>query len=413
MGVKNQTVTDYNPHINSGYYPLNSKVTSRKVAFTAQSDTFSLSTDNQVQDKRAGLSINAKLGIGALILAGFGTAAYVLSREKLGTKFVQQLAEHIDFKQAATYEEAVQFGKTHLGIKEYKGFQAKDIDVINWINEGIVNVSNKMKGKSKIPKKIIYEPLDEDTILGVNRRGNVLSINRSVFDDVDKAIKDYLNDGSDITFMNGKYSYPEIFSTNTIKELLQKLDKFRNHPNNCSFKEKVELYENLLQVSKEDASFILYPINRIKSILQTPEAKERISSIGLEYNIDNIAKMSIDEQLDLLMKYIRGANIKQSFKLTSCFDSIYHEFGHLNDPKLSSRAFTREVYDTQKIAYPTELKEWLNNTEKQRIAGKVSCYATENPAEFIAETFAKLIEGSKVSDDVMALYKKYGGPALA
>lgn len=408
----NYSVTGYNPYMNYGSFPLNNRVTTRNVAFINQPDTVSLSSNNQTSATKTELSKNAKLGLGALALMGIGAAAYILSRGKVGNKSVQQLAEHIEFQPAKTIEEAIQFGTTHLNIKEYKGFQTKDIDVINWINEGIVNISNSVKGKSKIPKKIIYKTLDEHTRLEVNSEG-VLRINKSVFDNLDNTINNYLNDGSCITFKDGKFSLPDIYSISTLKELLRKLYKFVNNPSQCDFKEKVELFENLQNITGETNSFFSNPMNRIKAILNNLEAKNKISQIGLESNIDNIAKMSIDEQQDLLLKYIREANIKKSVELTSRFTSIYHEFGHLNDPNLSSRANLKRFYDKNKKTYPAELKEWINNIEKQKIAGEVSSYAQENPAEFIAETYAKLIEGHKVSDDVITLYKSYGGPALS
>lgn len=409
----NYSVTGYNPYIDYGYYPLNNRVAARNVTFTSQPNTVSLSSNNQTQSTKTGLSQNAKLGLGALALVGIWCSSYILSRGKVGSKSVQQLAEHIEFKEAKTIEEAIEFGKANLGIKNYKGFQTRDIDVINWINEGIVNTSNATKGKSKVPKKIVYEVLDDQTMLEINRGGEILRINKSVFDNIDKTINNYLNDGSFVTFKNGKFSHPDIYSTNSMKELLQKLGNFVNNPSQYGFKEKIELFENLQQVTTETNSFLSNPINRIKSILKTPEAKNRISQLGLEDNIENIAKMSIDEQQDLLLKYIREANIKKSFEPISRFKSIYHEFGHLNDPQLSNRACVKQFYDTNKESYPTELKEWLNDIEKLRIAGEVSSYATENPAEFIAETYASLIEGRKFSDDVIALYKSYGGPALS
>ena len=161
-------VTQYNPYSmyqNFGYYPAFRGATIQQNNYNSvpqmalQSDTVSLSANGKIQaeTKKQGLSNGAKLGIGAGIVLGLGALAYVLTRGKAGSKQVQQLAEHIDFSQAKTYEEAVQFGKTHLGIKEYKGFGEKDLDVINWLNEGIVNISNKLKGKSIIPKKVIMK----------------------------------------------------------------------------------------------------------------------------------------------------------------------------------------------------------------------------------------------------------------
>ena len=39
--------------------------------------------------------------------------------------YSKQLAEHIDFQEAKTIDEAIEFGKKHLGVKSYKGFEEK------------------------------------------------------------------------------------------------------------------------------------------------------------------------------------------------------------------------------------------------------------------------------------------------
>lgn len=49
-------------------------------------------------------------------------------------------------------------------------------------------------------------------------------------------------------------------------------------------------------------------------------------------------------------------------------------------------------------------------TEKeQEIATTISDYAKTNSHEFVAEVHAELMSGHKISDDVMEIYKKYGG----
>ena len=58
------------------------------------------------------------------------------------------------------------------------------------------------------------------------------------------------------------------------------------------------------------------------------------------------------------------------------------------------------------------LKDFFSDAEQKAI-GKVSNYAKTGIGEFVAETYAGLVEGKKFSDDVIALYKKYGGPALS
>ena len=124
-------------------------------------DTMSFKATEHIQPKpkKEGLSTGAKWGLGALALAGIGTAVYFATRGNVGAKQAQQLAEHIEFKPAKTVEEAIQFGKTHLGIKDYKGFEAKDIEVVNWLNEGFVKANNKFKGKSVMPKIVDFADL--------------------------------------------------------------------------------------------------------------------------------------------------------------------------------------------------------------------------------------------------------------
>lgn len=53
-----------------------------------------------------------------------------------------------------------------------------------------------------------------------------------------------------------------------------------------------------------------------------------------------------------------------------------------------------------------------NFQEYQQAAGKVSEYAQTSIGEFIAETYAKMVRGDKITDDVMKLYEKYNGPKL-
>ena len=393
------------------FYSAGKPAYSTKNSYLAplQKDTFTFKGNSNTENTtKQQLSTMAKVGIGFGALALVGTCIALASKGKVSE--AKKLAEHIEFTPAKTIEEAIEFGKTHLGIKEYGGFSAKDIDIVNWINEGIVNICNKLKGKTKIPKSIHYESIDDQTILQIDGGSQRLDINKLVFEDIDKTINNYLKGGSLITIQNGKFSSPDIYSTNIIKELLPKLRKFSK--NQCSFNEKIELFENLLTATAETNSFLSNPIKKIKAILNNSSAKERLISLGLEVDINKIAKMTTDEQETLLMKYIREANIKKPFVLSSCFKSIYHEFGHLNDPYISKRSYVKAFYDENKSSYPKELREWLGNTQKIKVAGEVSSYATENPAEFLAETFSYLVEGRNLSNEVIALYKEYGGVLL-
>ena len=75
----------------------------------------------------------------------------------------------------------------------------------------------------------------------------------------------------------------------------------------------------------------------------------------------------------------------------------------------------KEFFDkdpkTFKKVFP-DLYEFLTNQEHQQTAGKISEYAQTSIGEFIAETYAKMVRGDKIPNDVMKLYEKYNGPKL-
>ena len=57
-------------------------------------------------------------------------------------------------------------------------------------------------------------------------------------------------------------------------------------------------------------------------------------------------------------------------------------------------------------------KSYLLSDSEQNVAKTVSEYAATNSHEFVAEVYAELINGRTFSDEVMALYKKFGGSML-
>jgi hypothetical protein len=74
---------------------------------------------------------------------------------------------------------------------------------------------------------------------------------------------------------------------------------------------------------------------------------------------------------------------------------LYHEIAH-----------TRDQYNRRRVALG--LVTWSND-EDQRIAQRVSRYASRDPIEFVAETFAALRTGRKLDWQVMRLYRQERG----
>lgn len=77
---------------------------------------------------------------------------------------------------------------------------------------------------------------------------------------------------------------------------------------------------------------------------------------------------------------------------------------------------TKEIWD--KMREKGQIQSWHSpileffNPKNQTIANEVSDYVTKSPAEFIAETFAKKMQGYRFSDEVETMYKKYHGPEI-
>ena len=79
------------------------------------------------------------------------------------------------------------------------------------------------------------------------------------------------------------------------------------------------------------------------------------------------------------------------------FHIIYHELGHLQHYLMGYEAYYLAL-DTQLVGYDLE------------ISARVSTYAKDNAAEFIAEVFAGLLANIKYDPEIMQLYDRLNGP---
>lgn len=292
------------------------------------------------------------------------------------TSETKQLAEHIEFKPAQTLEEAIKFGQENLGIKSYNNFSENDLSAINWLNEGFVNVSNRMKGKLRMRNAInAYTK-------------NPLEVIQSLFKD-EKNISMFKEAGINT-------------SLNDIK--------------NLSLKEQIEIRKTMTALLREqnEASYV----NNL--IVSDKQYAEKLVEKGFLDKVETIKEIE-PKKLTEIIKYTEEyTGKKENFypielyidelDKSSPFATIYHEMGHLQDMK--PRCLTTVKYNYDYSKYSQELKDWVDNDDNIRIASKVSGYSTSGPGEFIAETFAKLIEGRKVSKEVIDLYRKLGGPEL-
>ena len=338
-------------------------------SFTSQPDTVELSTN-----KKQGLSNAAKWGIGAGVVVGLGALAYILTRGKTGSKQVQQLAEHIEFKPAKTVEEAKKFAQEKLNVL-YNDID--DVGTVNFINEWLTGIRNNPKlGKESYPR-IIYKSdcrgsfyclTTKEAIINGKNYGYALGVNTERFTNFKSNINSIMN---------------EIVSVQSDRNLFKKV-------------------ANGYDIAQPE--------------LDTPFVRKLLDRVN-KSNLDNLSyqeKWSIYDDLIAIQegKIVDGKLVEQKRSLHTYLN---HELGHLVHHKSISNfdelAKVEELKERGKEISPL-VKEFTTDKTHQATAGKVSNYAKESPLEFVAETFAGLLDGKTYSDDVMALYKKYGGPSV-
>lgn len=433
-------------------------------------DSIEISENNKSQKPKKKMSTATKIGIAALGLIGGFTAIGICCFKHQTNKLTKlynekmqlvNLAEHIDFKEAKTVEEGIKFAKDVLKIGEVDSNFT--LEAINYANKGLVDVSNANKGHWFAPKKMLYSDLKDNTLAHVikdvesNRFGEFAinkkffdnqkiceSIDRNLFyDDKTKIFKFHSDDTITTCFHKGIPIVPS-------KEVQKLIQKYYKNPNEMNIEEKRLLSWSLKNGFDElYAKFERYPLDTIKQYQKIFEKE-----LNININIADLTQKTTKEQEEILTKWTENLskNNKTAFNvkldLYSPNKTIYHEMGHLQDfaknlkeldlkrwklPSFSSKVDNSDVEHVNnrwggltysgykelfekdpakfKKRYP-DLYEFLTNQEYQQSAGKVSAYAQTSIGEFIAETYAKMVRGDKISDDVMKLYEKYNGPKL-
>ena len=447
-------------------------------------DTIELSAENKIkaqnQKKKQGMSTAAKAGVTALgVLGGLAIGVVCFAKHQSGklTKLynekmqLQNLAEHIDFKEAKTVEEGIKFAKEVLKIGEVDSNFT--LDAINFANRSITKVSNANKGKLFIPKKMHYVNKNEDCVAAViqdieSKNFGELYINSHYFDNnfLDKSLKEMFKvlgitkkATSEATEKVAQETKNELrYNAKLDKHTIELVHKFKNDPNSLTITEKRDLRCTILEAySKGIGKLERAPLSTLMAW------KSQLEEAGIKVDVDAFKKLNTEKQAEKLKELlIQFQNKKGSIGFSVPFIHadymIYHEMGHLQDfaknlKELDLKRWKlpsfKDTYNDAKngrkhvsdagvqqvdnrwggLTYsgyeelfkkdPAKFKkrcpdlyEFLTNQEYQQTAGKVSAYAQTSIGEFIAETYARMVRGDKIPDDVMKLYEKYNGPKL-
>lgn len=352
------------------------------VSFKQQPDSFEYTTKKKPKPKEMSKKTKTILGVSCALFVALG--AFALA--KCNFSKAKQLAENIDFKEAKNIEEAIEFGKKNLGINKYKGFENSDLEVINWVNKGLVETNNKTKGKSIMPKDIIYKVLDDKKVMAeVGTNSKKLYINKDYITNIDDSLKKITENVDNKTFKQ--------FKSSDVENIIDALEKFKKGEL-TSLEDKLKLKNNLSFIAEElDSSDTL----KIHRILQDEQSRQKLIDSGIlqgDTISTPLSRFKINEITEGLLPH----------KERSAFRTIFHELGHLKNSSIKHLNNS-----TGQQNYSQKLKNWKNNTKNLDIAFRVSDYASTSPSEFLAEVYADLLDGVKFDDDVLKLYKELGG----
>ena len=389
---------------------------------------------------------------------------------------LSNLPEKLEFKEAKTVDEGIKFAKDVLGIKEIdKNITLEAINTANRglidvsnANKGKLFLPTRLGFQAPQNKEDDYLAFVVKDIDSPNF-GNMV-INKNYFDEkiLDKEIKDFLY------AKNGEKYFRLNENTGTIstslkvgcvrpfpsKDLMKLTEEFYNDPSKLSIYDKQKLFYSLQYGTDNALGVLRSPLEHIKNL-----AWAKRTLFNGTVNIDEVPKFSNDKQAEVLKNMVQKLEESGSFwefkyNTEHPETTIYHEMGHLQDfaknlkeldikkwyinlkqiwkdswhkaktgedlsrvdvDEVDNRwgTVSKEYYEKlfhekpkefQKL-YP-DLYEFITNQQIQQSAGKVSSYSQTGIGEFVAEVYAKMIEGKKIPDDVKELYRKYKGPEL-
>lgn len=320
----------------------------------------------------------------------------------------------IRFEKAQTIGEAKDFGRRILGIAQYTDFydEFNDLNVINYINEGLVELRNTSRTKPRLPRYIYLEDFGKVQMSTRFFGGGELTINRKIYDTQEinveiKRIFDELKKDGLITDTELSLD----IKTEELDELFKKLSKDYKNLEQLTYDEKIELYNGIRVIAERTTQLNRFPKDLIIKMFEAgcwgEFDKEIIALFSQE-----LKSCPDEENFKTLYSFLKEFD-KVDFKIKN--DSfkhrtLFHEVGHLQDIDIFFQPSAGEFSGYEN--YSKEMKEWVNDKKAILAAFEVSPYACYGAPEFVAETYAMLLAEKELSENVINLYEKLGGPKV-
>lgn len=316
---------------------------------------------------------------------------------------------------AKSLREAEAYTRNKLNIKNYN---VSNLDVANYINKGLSYLNSITNGKIGALDGISYKsfakfnkPLSVIAFIRTERLYGLMDIfnlakprlkhslyiNKDFFNNVDFFIKNMKIGLLQTSLLKNDKNVLKLNDNFTTKDQ-QKYEKLMNtRLKHLSLEDKVDL-SSYLSTLQDYAMFKQSIVNTsIKKILKDKNQSKIVN--GLIKNLSR--KMDKNDKFRLLTQMEKRLGIQHPIQIDGKYKILNHEIGHMlhaeNDPVTFFNPSRRQKDCFRKNIYQVS---------------RVSNYATKNSNEFVAETFAKLVQGIKMPYEIMKLYYQFGGPKV-
>ncbi len=324
-------------------------------------------------------------------------------------------AKPLRFDKAKSYPEARDFGRRILGVAQYEGFE-NSLDVMNYINEGLVSARNNSRQKPKLPRYINFKPLDKIQMSTRYFGGGELDVNSSIYEpkelvkEIRRIFYELAKDGVITRNIDG-VGINKTITTPEIDELFKNINtKYRNMEQ-LSYDEKMELYDQIRTIYEKTSQLNRFPKDLIVKMLEAG-CWGKFDEVDTGLFAQELAERPDNENFIVLYEFLKEYDCidfklkNDSFK----HKTLFHEIGHLQDWGIFLLPSVGEFQGYKR--YSKEMKEWVNDKEAMRAAFQVSPYACFGAPEFVAEAYALQLAGKKLPPDAEKLYKKLGAPEV-
>ena len=323
--------------------------------------------------------------------------------------------KNIRFEKAKTIPEAKAFGRKVLGVAQYSNFDNEQLDVINYINEGLVALKNNSRTKQALPRYINLEECDKIQ-MSTRFTGSELTVSRNIYgakeinSEIERIFTELRKDGVFFQKGNNKTLNPDIAGEDISQFFSVLCDKY-DKIGELNYDEKIDLYNDIRVIYERTSQLNRFPKDLILKMLEAGCWGE-FDSTDVELFKDELSLCDENDKFITLYNFLKEYD-KLDFGIKNDsfrHKTLFHEVGHLQDYDLFYSDSVGEFSSPK--TYSKEIKRWLDDKIALKTAFKVSPYACFGKGEFIAEVYASKIQGKELSEDIEELYKKYRGPRV-